>query len=83
MWGQEYLKGHSGAKNMSEKNSERVESPSSFSRSPSIPSIMIFSETFGSFYPISERVNNSTQNITGKFVPVFSQHAPSRLKKNM
>ena len=49
-------------KNIIENNSERVGIPSSFSRAPSIPSIGNYYAPFVNLYPISERVNDSTQN---------------------
>ena len=55
--GWEAVKGHYGAKNMIDKKYERVGSPFSFSRDPSIPSIGILSAPFGNFSTISERVN--------------------------
>ena len=42
---------------MIDKKYERVGSPFSFSRDPSIPSIGILSAPFGNFSTISERVN--------------------------
>ena len=56
--GWEALKGHSVAKNISEKNSERVGSLNYFLRVPSIPSICNLSAPFGNLSPISERVNS-------------------------
>ena len=54
---------------MIEKNYERVEIPSSLSRAPSITSIGDFSAPFGNFYPISEKVDDSTQNLHEKNPP--------------
>ena len=57
----EAVKGHLGAKNISENRYERVGGPSNFSVAPPIPSIWNLSVPFGNFFPISEKVNNSTQ----------------------
>ena len=78
MRGLEAVKDHSGAKNISENKYECVGRPSSLSRAPSIPSIGGFSASFGNLCPISERVNDSTQNTSAGNTPP-AQTLPSSL----
>ena len=55
--GWEDVKGRSGAKNMSENNSELFGSPLSLSRAPSTPPIGNFSAPYCNLSPISENIN--------------------------
>ena len=59
-WGA--VKVHSGEKNMSENNYERVGIPFYFSRATPIPSIGNSYAPFVDLYIILERVHDSTQN---------------------
>ena len=77
--GWEAIKGYSGAKNMSKNNYDRVGSPSSFSKTPSIPSIGHLYEKLVILSPITEKVNNSTLRILHMKNTPLVQTLPSSL----